>query len=528
MAIEHVRLPTADPLALAQEDYALGEVTTLYLRRKSERWLLMAVVELLPPLIEHRTETPSSDDASCLKLQGGEFELNLRRSSVPVARALEWYRAVRQATGAIELLPAPEDVENGRTVPVVTAGPFDEEPPHPLFAYEQPDFWGAQPLWGDRPGGTRWRWGTPRTGALPQLSDTQRAQAATWLLERLFVDVFSRPALLGSIHLRLPNPVFRAVRERLTDGGQQLQLEVTPYPGRSLDTLTVQLIDHRPMGPVAVWTTPLRTPRTRLELPAEPHMLQTHIWCERRGLLYSTEPTPFIGSIHLGMNMVTGTRRVSVPSRSKRRTAENYDVRMVHHHPTQIGEGVRGALKYVLEDRNFERGQREAERSGQRLFNDDTGAAISFVRQIIGRATKSVRIVDPYFGLADLMSFGLANATTGVTIQVLTSAEYLRNKNDEGNENGTLLWRGVETIRRQSAGVEIRVGLGDRAPIHDRFLILDDDVWLLGSSLNEFGSRGTMAVKVPHPPPVLAMLEAAWGDADPLEKFVSDRERLGG
>jgi hypothetical protein len=526
MAIERIPLPTADPLKLAEEDYALGEVTSLYLRRGSERWLLMAVVELLPPFIEPRSEAPSRDDPSCVKLQGGEFELNLRRSSVPVSGALKWYQAVRAAAGNVELLLAPEDVEKGRRAPVVNAGPFDEEPPHPLFAYEHPNFWPTQPLWGDRPGGSRWRWATPRASVLPPLSDAQRAQASKWLLERLFVDVFSRPALLGSVHLRLPNPLLRAVRERLSDG-RQLMLEVTPYPGRSLETLTLQLIDHRPMGPVAVWATPLRSPRTRLELPAEPHMLQTHIWCELRGLLYATDPTPFIGSIRIGMNLVTGSRRVSVPTRSKRRSAESYEVPMVNHHPIHIGEGVSGALKYVLEDKEFERGRLEAERSGQRLFNDETDAAVAFVRQLIGRATGSARIVDPYFGLADLMSFGLANATTEVTVQVLTSAEYLRQKDDEGSENGAVLLRAAESVRRQGGRVEIRVGLGARAPIHDRFLVLDNEVWLLGSSLNEFGSRGTMAVKVPHPPPVLAMVEAEWEAAEPLEKFLSDRNGTG-
>jgi hypothetical protein len=523
MPIEHVPLPTADPLALAREDYALGEVTTVYLRRRSERWLLMAVVELLPPFVEPRSAAPSRDDASCVRLQGGELELNLRRSGVPVSRALEWYQAARAAAGNVELLQAPEDVEKGRRAPVVNAGPFDEEPPPPLFAYEHLNFWPTQPLWGDRPGGSRWRWATPRANALPPLSDAQRAQASKWLLERVLVDPFSRPALLGSVHLRLPNPLLRAVRERLSNG-RQLMLEVTPYPGRSLETLTLQLIDHRPMGPVAVWTTPLRSPRTLLELPSEPHMLQTHIWCERRGLLYSTEPTPFIGSIQIGMNLVTGRRQVSVPTRAKGRSAVSYEVPMVHHQPIHVGEGVSGALKYVLEDKEFERGRLDAERSGQRLFNDETDAAVTFVRQLIGRATTSARIVDPYFGLADLMSFGLANATTGVTVQVLTSAEYLRKKDDEGSENGALLLGAVESIRRQGARVEIRVGLGARAPIHDRFLMLDSEVWLLGSSLNEFGSRGTMAVKVPHPPPVLAMLDAEWQAADPLEKFVSDRK----
>lgn len=106
MVIKRVQLPTADPLTLAQEDYELGEVTILYLRRRSERWLLMGVVELLPAYMEPRCTVPSEKDASCTKLPGGEFELNLRRSGVAVSRALDWYKVARAAAGSVEMLEA--------------------------------------------------------------------------------------------------------------------------------------------------------------------------------------------------------------------------------------------------------------------------------------------------------------------------------------------------------------------------------------------------------------------------------------
>ena len=63
---------------------------------------------------------------------------------------------------------------------------------------------------------------------------------------------------------------------------------------------------------------------------------------------------------------------------------------------------------------------------------------------------------------------------------------------------------------------------GDSAPIHDRFLVLDNDIWLLGSSLNEFGERGTATVRLPYAPEPLENIERVWGDARPLEEFVTD------
>lgn len=59
--------------------------------------------------------------------------------------------------------------------------------------------------------------------------------------------------------------------------------------------------------------------------------------------------------------------------------------------------------------------------------------------------------------------------------------------------------------------------------MHDRFLVVDVSVWLLGSSLNEFGSRGTMLVALPEPDAVTRRIEQAWTQAVPLEVWLARR-----
>lgn len=39
--------------------------------------------------------------------------------------------------------------------------------------------------------------------------------------------------------------------------------------------------------------------------------------------------------------------------------------------------------------------------------------------------------------------------------------------------------------------------LTGKSSLHDRFIIADDQVWLLGSSFNELGVRATTITKVP-------------------------------
>lgn len=34
--------------------------------------------------------------------------------------------------------------------------------------------------------------------------------------------------------------------------------------------------------------------------------------------------------------------------------------------------------------------------------------------------------------------------------------------------------------------------------VHDRFILLDNDGWLIGSSFNEFGNRASTIVKMPN------------------------------
>jgi hypothetical protein len=66
--------------------------------------------------------------------------------------------------------------------------------------------------------------------------------------------------------------------------------------------------------------------------------------------------------------------------------------------------------------------------------------------------------------------------------------------------------------RRDLNATEVRVMGGKSSAIHDRFLLVDERVWLLGSSLNEFGSRGTMLVELPLPSRIVSKLDDAWND----------------
>ena len=131
-------------------------------------------------------------------------------------------------------------------------------------------------------------------------------------------------------------------------------------------------------------------------------------------------------------------------------------------------------------------------------------------------------IVDQYFGADELFRFGLANGNPSIPIRVLTSAARLKKASDALTEirGATLLreWQRVSDALNTNP-IEIRAMPGDPPPVHDRFMVVDDAVWLLGSSLNAFGSAGTLLVMLPDPAPVRAALEDAWNAAHALNSL---------
>lgn len=63
---------------------------------------------------------------------------------------------------------------------------------------------------------------------------------------------------------------------------------------------------------------------------------------------------------------------------------------------------------------------------------------------------------------------------------------------------------------------EVRILRGAKSPpLHDRFLVIEGDVWLSGNSLNNIGERASVILKLPDPSSVLERLERLFEQAQP-------------
>jgi hypothetical protein len=156
-------------------------------------------------------------------------------------------------------------------------------------------------------------------------------------------------------------------------------------------------------------------------------------------------------------------------------------------------------------------------------------------------------VADPYFGARQILQFLHAVPRTQIDFTILTSrlafeseyAEAIDAPQDDAQDQAenfagvateterlTSFTRSLATLRtRGMKSVTALVLSGKTPPLHDRFLVIDDEVLFLGNSLNALGDRASLILSVPDSEPILAKLRAMASLALPFETYASQRRR---
>ena len=527
-------LPNPSPLQnleLLKKDYVSGEVTLSYLRKKGtpgRSELLFCVIELITPWIEEGPEEETS------KRLGGnsDYSVHLKRVRLPVLEAMKLYEDFRTQKS----LQVPKFSHEGidRSSWTLEVPTFGEEPAWPHLQCEPISdyFWEESPFWGFRPGGVRRHQLLPISYSHPfnALNFSERKKCREWLLNQLHFDLEFRPVHIGSCHLVLPNPIFSNLVHHFDSADRtKMHFRLAPFPGADLSSLSIIFRERRPGGMGQVHTVRPSNNVFTVCFGYEPYELGWDVICSLRGLLYNLGPSMFIRSVHINMGIVTEVRKIYVPDKELRQTEETYTSNVATSNvPIEVGkQSFPQATIEIIKD--IVEYKQKSMYAWQQDWFDDVRKAKEKLRALIRPAKQRIRIVDPYLGLREFQSFALATSNTNVIIEILSSASYLKKKKKNHiKENGEEFFDHLKGLPQSGKfnNVEVRVMPGKKPEIHDRFLIVDNQVWVLGSSLNEFGLRGTVLVLLPYPDVVLFNIEKIWLDnALKLEQFVSERKK---
>lgn len=483
-----------------------------------ELTLLFAFVELLPvevppPLDDYDFKAPRSshrlgnDSKHCVYV---------RHAVLPAREALAWYLGCRRGSAALPW---------SKTKTPLTLGELGEEPPWPtlISASDDSDALPFVPQWIH----------CPRTHHLVPLADFDRdrlwsareqTEAEGWLEGRLHFELERYP-----VHLVAPNPVYRQLTAELQSReapAESVLLRFQARAEKSVEGLEVFFRERDPWGVTAAQRRTVASPVMRVNFNREVNAIMEDVLDPRRGFLQmAAEAYPFFRNFRLKLGTV---HQVAVQVQG-----QSYDV--TRSGPPGLERSVLvGAEHKVAMARSrlmsahvARERQRTAVSQGQRWFRGQKEEAREMLRSMLSSARSDVMLVDAYFGAAELVTFALAVSREDIPIRILSSAEVLKEKVSRGDdlEKGDQLRDAVEQVEQHKHmnPFEIRVMPGERPAIHDRFLSIDEHIWLLGASLNEFGSRGTMMLALPDPAQVRGDIEQAWNESQRLGDWMTQR-----
>lgn len=160
----------------------------------------------------------------------------------------------------------------------------------------------------------------------------------------------------------------------------------------------------------------------------------------------------------------------------------------------------------------------------------DKVQARNYIAKIIGKSVHRCYLLDPYFSEHALF-YAYVISRLNVPIRILGAAFYLKKKVDKDDpdspRHAELLLEKLNEFRLQTPNQEVQCRVlrgGETSKLHDRYIVSDNNVYLLGSSFHEFGGRATTIIKVPAPVSMIQKADEWWQEdySVELEQFVQE------
>ena len=488
--------------------------------------VLFGLVELRP------SELPRAPGC-CMKSfrvgSRGRKYVYYERFAVSVSHAVEWYEGVVDGR-----LRFPDDTDDSASAQKIElhGGPFFDEPPWPgLVVSNELVF---APDWMH---GSNAHFCFSRNVASSEMSDAlTNENAARQLEEWLNFDIASAyPEYQGAICLVAPNPRFRTidkthVEQQEPGVGESVAFKVVARVGQRLDGLRLEVVNERLRGRITPMVHEFADEAiVQFDFPAEIYKEGESVTHPRHGLLSWHDPLALLRKIDVRTEIPRRRKNVRVPAAGRNWPEYEFAVDEVENvGGVAVGDVIddTGVISRLVEAENRRSRRRAAEQHDQKWFYKRPADAAEFVREKIGGARESILIVDPYFSYIGLMAYGHATRRSGVDLRILTSAEGLKEPAGakSGLNQGTVLQKALDqTFDRMSVEPKTRVLPGKLSPVHDRFLVVDGEVWLSGNSLSTLGERAGMIIRLLDPEPVVGPLEEFWEDGRVLSEWLSDR-----
>lgn len=338
---------------------------------------------------------------------------------------------------------------------------------------------------------------------------------------------------LASACLVVPNPLIQKVDNFLVrkENAEVVFHRFIARPGESLEGLKIILYEEN---------NDLLTMMHTQDIPADGVVELERTKCMGKygyqvihkdyGLILQHQPAGFLRQLGFSVGVVDKQFEVTTAINSKKNSAANtYSSSQV----TKVNESTVGAdtvphnfngrISVAAEQRRM---IALAKEQNQKFFSGNSReGAMSFIRELMSKARHKLIIADPYFSGLQTTQFLYAVSNTAVKLEILTSQLAFTGKNEQRLAQARALKDELANAEKETTRpITAKVLTGEKPILHDRFLVIDNNVWFMGNSLSDIGQRASMILKVPYPNEVIDELIAIQNTATPLDEFIDQHD----
>ena len=345
-----------------------------------------------------------------------------------------------------------------------------------------------------------------------------------WINKRLNFDISENQEYFGAFVLSAYNPLIRKVHYR--GGGkntEKVHIDVEARKDVDLSKLKLLFIEKRPKGFSSFVEYLLKKTSLTINLKEEIDQVGIAIICPKRGLIYWHDFCGFLKKICMQVNVASEKVTVNVKNKDYSKDEENYTVQKYSKLPEMVvGNEIKNDILDFLNEVEIRKNRKNLSKNNNQItFCEDETKAVEFVRKLVGKAREQVIIIDPYFTTRELFKYPLA-ITTNVKIEILTSDVGLDSKTKQLAKKSKMsekkLFENQLVNLSDKFKIEVNIMTGD--PIfHDRYFIIDKEVWLSGNSLADLGNRISTIVKLPNPTEIIEIYESIIKEKKKIKKW---------
>lgn len=521
------------------QEWAVIRLATIGKKREASR-LLFATVTVLN---QGRPVPAAIDKLDYLDIKKSKETIYFRKVIQSKEDAEKWYRSLGSNNN---LTPVPTRTTDRNKkydgIPFDVSKLQDDRPwpklglplQQDLFTHNKNYFTNPAPFIGNIPARLHRRIGS-KEGFDGFIQDKK---AVTFIKRRLHIDLEQYHEYLGGAVYLSPDPVIKQIDNFMVpakgEHGERIIYRFIPYPGQTLQKLklTEFSVENELLTNFDTYRI-LDNNILTIDKGICGGLYGFIINHDDYGVLAYQPPSGFLRQINTEISIQSDKNLiVQVPTGSAKKAPQ-----IEYQTPPPLGlvsqsilgdaysSDVDSRVKHASYQRKI---MAEAKYYGQHWFPENSRKdTIEFIHDLIRPAQSRVIIADPFFEALQIFQFLYVIHAPNISIKIYTTKQAWETGQKDKNDDPIKKFQDAldKLYKHRRLSPEVRVLSLNK--LHDRFLIVDDNVWFVGNSFNSIGDKASMIVRLPNPYEVIERLDEITKDSQSLDEYKAnlDKER---